>query len=224
MRKGVDSVPIPIVTSIISAISIIIGSLVGAYCSWIINKNMHNKEIEDQQKILKENRFYEEKYRVKEVCNNANVIRLDIATSLFQSIRSLQNTEEEKKYLYLLPINKNYSDSVASLSDKYSLKELSYLYQLYGIIEKVNRDIYSWNTSDNYAYERVKKGFNCILYKIYGDNVDKILKVDADKISYNELYNNEYIRESYKNLLSKLDDLCLVENLLKERENTEIKK
>ena len=53
MRKGVDSVPIPIVTSIISAISIIIGSLVGAYCSWIINKNMHNKEIEDQQKILK---------------------------------------------------------------------------------------------------------------------------------------------------------------------------
>ena len=124
----------------------------------------------------------------------------------------------------MLPINKNYSASVASLSDKYSLKELSYLYQLYGIIEKVNRDIYSWNTSDNYAYERVKKGFNCILYKIYGDNVDKILKVDADKISYNELYNNEYIRESYKNLLSKLDDLCLVENLLKERENTEIKK
>ena len=212
MRKGVDSVPIPIVTSIISAISIIIGSLVGAYCSWIINKNMHNKEIEDQQKIF------------KEVCNNANVIRLDIATSLFQSIRSIQNTEEEKKYLYLLPINKNYSASVASLSDKYSLKELSYLYQLYGIIEKVNRDIYSWNTSDNYAYERVKKGFNCILYKIYGDNVDKILKVDADKISYNELYNNEYIRESYKNLLSKLDDLCLVENLLKERENSEIKK
>ena len=50
MRKGVDSVPIPIVTSIISAISIIIGSLVGAYCSWIINKNMHNKEIEFKRK------------------------------------------------------------------------------------------------------------------------------------------------------------------------------
>ena len=207
--------PIPIVTSIISAISIIAGSLIGAYCSWIISKNMHVKEIEDQHKILKENRCYEEKYRVKEVCNNANVIRLDIATSLFQSIRSLQNNDEDKKYLYLLPINKNYSEAVASLSDEYSLQELSLLYQLYGIIEKVNRDIYSWNSTDNNTYERVRKEFSSILYKIYGNNVEKILKVDADKISYKELYNNQYIRSSYKNLLEKLDELCLVENLLK---------
>lgn len=209
--------PIPVITSIISAISIIIGSLVGAYCSWIINKNMHNKKLQDQHEILKENRFYEEKYRIKEVCNNANVIRLDIATALYQSIRSLQNRDEDKKYLYILPINKNYSSSVASLSDKYSLKELSYLYQLYGIIEKVNRDIYSWSVGDKYAYDKVKTGFNSILFKIYGDNKDIILKIDADKVSYEELYNNEYIRNSYKNLLKKLDELCLVENLLKEK-------
>lgn len=211
--------PMPIVTSIISAISILIGSLVGAYFSWIINKNMHTRQMEGQYKIQKDNRIYEEQYRAKEICNNANVIRLDLATALYQSIRSLQNNEEQKKYLYLLPINKQYSLAVASLNDRFSLKELSYLYQLYGIIEKVNRDIYNWNIGDNEAYEKVRTGFKSILYKIYGENIDKIIRVDVDKISYEELYKNEYIESSYKSLLEKLDFICVVENILKDKEN-----
>ena len=148
--------PIAIVTTIISAISIIAGSLIGALFSWIISKKMHNQKIQEEYKLIQENRRYEDSYRAKEVCNNANVIRLDIANALYQSIRSLQNTDEKKKYLYLLPINQNYSQAVASLSDKYNLKELSYLYQLYGIIEKVNRDIYDWTIGDNDAYSKVK--------------------------------------------------------------------
>ena len=210
--------PIPVITSIIGAISILAGSLVGAFFSWIINRNMHQRKIQEEYKLIEENRKYEERYRVKAVCNNANVIRLDIATALFQSIRSLQNDNDDKNYLYLLPINRDYSSAVASLSDKYNLKELSYLYQLYGIIEKVNRDIYSWNIGDNEAFNRVKLGFNSILYKIYGENYKIVLRVDADKISYEELYKNDYIRPSYKKLLKKLDDLCVVENLLLEKE------
>ncbi|MGG7177536.1 hypothetical protein ACQPU1_08095 [Clostridium paraputrificum] len=211
--------PIQVITSIIGAISILAGSLVGALFSWIINRNMHQRRMQEEYKIMEENRKYEEHYRVKAVCNNANVIRLDIATALFQSIRSLQNKSQDKSYLYLLPINREYSSAVASLSDKYDLKELSYLYQLYGIIEKVNRDIYSWSIGDKEAYEKVKLGFNSILYKIYGEDYIMVLKVDADKISYDELYKNDYIRPSYKKLLKKLDDLCVIENLLKEKED-----
>ena len=204
--------PESVMPSIISAISILAGSLVGAFCSYRISQKMHKKQIQAERKIIEDNRSYEEKVRCKEACNNANVIRLDIATAIYQSIRSLRNNEEEKKYLYLLPINKEYSKSVASLSDKFDLKELSYLYQLYGIIEKVNRDIYNWNIGDDSSYGNVEVGLKAILYKLYGESINKIILVEPDKISYDELYKNNYIREPYKNLLNKLDELCDFEN------------
>ncbi|MBD7912414.1 MULTISPECIES: hypothetical protein [Clostridium] len=206
--------PIEFITSIISALSILTGSLVGAFCSWKISRKMHVEKIREEYKIIKENRKYEDTYRAKAVCNNANVIRLDISTALFQSIRSLQNESEEKKYLYILPVNRKYSEAVASLSDKYTLKELSAIYQLYGIIEKVNRDINAWTLGDNESYEKVKTGFTSILYKIYGDECTKILKINPDEVCYEDLYKNDYIKTSYKELLCKLDELCLVENLL----------
>ncbi|PRR81088.1 hypothetical protein [Clostridium vincentii] len=216
--------PIAIITTIISAISILAGSTLGALFSWIISKKMHNQKMQEEYKIMQENRKYEDSYRAKEVCNNANVIRLDIANALFQSIRSLQNTDEKKNYLYLLPINKYYSQAVASLSDKYNLKELSYLYQLYGIIEKVNRDIYEWTIGDTEAYDKVKTGFETILYKMYGDDFKKVLTIDPDNISYIELYKNDSTEKQYKDLLEKLDYLCLLENLLKEKTEEHIKK
>lgn len=205
-----------VLNTITSAVAILSGTLVGAYCSWVMNKKMHKQDIAEKERLVEDNRKYEEIYRAKEICINANVMRLDIATALFQSLRSLRNTEEKKFYLFILPINKNYSQSVAALSDYYTLKELSYIYQLYGIIEKVNRDINSWNYGDLEAYKRVKVGFETILYKIYGDNFRKILFINPEKISYKELYKNDYIINEYRLLLEKLDHLCDIENLLKE--------
>ena len=111
-----------------------------------------------------------------------------------------------------MPLHKEYSLVVVSLSDKYTLQELSLIYQLYGIIEKVNRDIKVWKVGDNRAYDKVLKGFKSILYKIYKDNYEIILKVNPDMISYEELYNNEYINTDYKEVLKKLDKLCFMEN------------
>ena len=197
-----------VITSIISAFSIIAGSLVGALCSWIINRKIHQKRIQEDYKIMEENRRYEESCKEKQLVSNANTIRLDIATAIFQSIRSLQNNEEDKKYLYVMPLNKEYSLAVISLSHKYSLQDLSLIYQLYGIIEKVNRDIQTWRIGDNRAYDKVLKGFKSILYKIYKDNYKNILKVNPDMVSYEELLNNEYIDNDYKRVLKKLDNLC----------------
>ncbi|MEI3338094.1 MAG: hypothetical protein V8R02_11700 [Clostridium sp.] len=201
-----------IITSIISATSIILGSLVGALCSFLINKNINEKRIKEDYKIIEANRKYDKICKEKELCNNANIIRLDIITAIFQSIRSLQNKDKEKNYLYLMPLHKEYSLVVVSLSDKYTLQELSLIYQLYGIIEKVNRDIQVWKVGDNRAYDKVLKGFKSILYKIYKDNYESILKVNPDMISYEELYNNEYINADYKEVLKKLDKLCFMEN------------
>ena len=203
-----------VLTSLISAVSIIAGSLLGALCSYIISSKLYKRQNNDEILRIEENRKYEEKFKLKKICDNANIIRLDISTAIFQSIRSIQNNEENKKFLYLLPINKDYSSAVASLNDNFNLKELSVIYQLYGIIEKVNRDIYNWKLGDEEAYKNVQVGFLSILFKIYGDNYKKLMLVDTNTVSYDELYKNNLINSSYKEVLLKLDDLCVIENLL----------
>lgn len=207
-----------IITTFISAASIIIGSLIGALCSYLINKKMHKTALLDEEKRIEENRKYEERFKAKEVCDNVNLIRLDIATAIFQSIRILNSNNDPYKYLYVFPINKSYSCSVASLSQKFTLRELNYIYRLYGVIEKVNKDIYNWKIGDEEGYKRVEFGLKSILYVLYHDNFKKILAVNIDKITYYELYNNELIKKEYKYLLEKLDELCYLENLLTQKE------
>ncbi|WP_338627482.1 hypothetical protein QJR52_05935 [Clostridium baratii] len=206
--------PIPVITSIISAISILAGSALGAWFSWVINNKMHSIRIKEEQDIIKDNRKYEEKYKIKEVCKNANSIRLDICTAIYQSIRFIVN-KDSIEYVYPISINKTYSCSVASLSDKYTIKELSYIYQLYGIIEKVNSDILKYQNNGLIDKEKVIDGFDYILKKVYGDNKDKIINLDIDRIKYNDLFENEYIKEGYKYILRELDKSSKEENLLK---------
>ena len=216
IKRG-DTVEIQIVTSIISAVSVLSGSLIGAFCSWLINKKMYSKQFTDEEKFQKENLFYKERCRAEKLCNNANILRLDIATAIYQSIRILRNEDISKRYLYLLPICRYYSNAVASLSNSYTLQETSNVYQLYGIIEKVNRDIYIWNTGDDISLDKIKAGFVSILMHIYDVNYKEILKVDPNEISYEDLYKNDFIKTEFKEFLVKLDELCLLENMLKDR-------
>lgn len=206
--------PIPIITSIISAISIIVGSLVGAFFSYIINKTMYNKQINHEKLITDENRRFEEGFKLKELCDNANVIRLDISTAIYQSIRTIRLCEHEDKYLFLLPINKNYSNAIATLNHKFSLKELNYIYMIYGIIEKVNKDIYNISLGDMENYKNIEVELTAMLYHIYGDNYIDILNVDIEKIPYVELYDNELIKPQYRDILKKLDYICVFDNLI----------
>lgn len=203
--------------TLISAGAIVLGSLIGAIFSGMISQKITSKNIANQYRLQEAKLMYQERYKMKEVCTCANVIRLDICTAIFQSIRSLKN-KKEVSYLYILPISKEYHKAVASLSDKYTLKDLSYIYQLYGIIEKVNNDIYNWEYGDKEAYGFILKGFKDILIKIFGDNADKVINIDIDRLSYEDLYNNELIKEGYAEVLRKLDSLCLEENLKKEVE------
>lgn len=202
--------PLPIVTSIISAISIIIGSLLGAFFSYLISKNMHDRTHKEETSLREEERKYEEYKKRQERSINANLVRLDIATAIFQSIRGIKNTDMEKIYLYSLPINKDYANAVASLIETYGLKELSKIYQVYGIIEKVNRDINSYRGGDKEEYERIRLGFYTILNKVYGENSKRILKLDENKKSYEEIIDNDYTKKEYKDILLKLNNECSI--------------
>lgn len=208
-----------LITTLISGSAIIIGSLIGASFSWMTNKKITTKSIKEQYKLQEVNRRYEESYKNKELCTYANIVRLDICTAIFQSIRTLQN-KDEMSYIYILPISNEYQKAVASLSYKYNLKELSYIYQLYGIIDKVNKDVYEWKYGDKEGYEYIQNGLKDILRKLYGANYNKIIKTDIDKLSYEDLYNNDLIKEGFKEVLKVLDYICYIENI--ENENTKL--
>lgn len=206
-------IPENLIDTFISATAIIIGTLIGALFSWIISKKTTIKNIEEQYKLMKESREYEEFYKQREFCANANVIRLDICTALFQSIRALKDNKNcHLQNKHPIPINKNYSFIVSSLTDKYTLKELSYIYQFYGIIEKLNYDILNCDFYDENCFKKIIGGYENILKKIYGSNFEEILSKDIDAMSYEELYDNELTKEGYRTVLQTLDKLCIIEN------------
>ena len=176
-------------------------------CSYVISNKINNKQIEHQNNIARQNHDHEEYNRLTKLMYNANMVRLDIATALFHSIRNLKESLPNK-YLYIIPINKNYYNIIESLSSKLSFTELSDLYQLYAILEKVNKDIYSYNLNLEEDINNLKVGFDTILYKVYGERYKEVIKVDVDKISFEQLIDNNLILENYKNILSKLNIIC----------------
>lgn len=197
---------------LISFIAIIIGAIVGGLFSWIITKKSTDKTIEVQNKIVEDNREYAENIRIRRSREYANIIRLDICTALFNSIRILKNINS-KSYaeVYPIPMDREYSINVVYLRNQFQLKEISYIYQLYGIIEKLNKDTNNFRYYNEEDYNIIKIDCMLFLKKMYGDNIEKILEFDIDKISYNELYNNKLIKNGYKEVLCRLDNICNLE-------------
>lgn len=196
-------------TTIISTAAIIAGALLGGICSWIITKKQMIRSEKVQSNMIEENRKYEEKHRIKKVCNNAALIRLDICNAIFQSIRSLKTFNcDEEVTAFPVPLNSNYSLVVSSLEGKFDLREMSYIYQLYGIIEKTNCDIKNLNCANHENHVIIKLDYELLLKKIYGDKYLQVLEYEIEKIPYEQLYENDYIKEGYKMVLKKLDEVC----------------
>ena len=199
--------PIALVTALISAGGLILGSVIGAICSWFISKFSLN----EQKRIQQENLNYQQQCRCEEKYINANIIRLDFCNAIYQSIRYLQ-TEEKYSFYSSIPIYKEYHKIVASLCDEYSLRELSYIYQLYGVLEECSKMVEFYLKSNSLDKIAIRNSYKRVLEKIYGDNYLKILSKNIDDISYKELYSDYLMKEGYRNILKSLDEICNIEN------------
>ncbi|MGM9975137.1 MAG: hypothetical protein ACI33K_13945 [Clostridiaceae bacterium] len=201
-------IPIPLINTFISAGAIIIGTLLGSYCSWIITKKSTKLNLIQQKKLLYENINYDKEYQKKRICEYANIIRLDICTAIYESLRILKLAEEGKESKpVILPVNEKYSSVIATLSSKYQLEELSYIYQLYALIETINHTIIFERSSVDYS-KRVQEAYRDFLYKLYNENIDNIFKVKIEDISYKAIYDNLNTDRKYRKILLKLDKLC----------------
>lgn len=194
---------------LISSISIIFGAILGGIFSWIITKKSTDRTIEVQNRIVEDNRKYAEDVRMKKSREYANIIRLDICTALFNSIRILKSFKDSEEIdIYPVPMDKEYASGVAYLKGLFDLKEMSYIYQLYGVIEKLNKDTNEFNYFDNKSYHVIRVDCELFLKKLYNNNRDKILELDIEKCTYDELYENSSIKDGYRTVLKKLDSIC----------------
>lgn len=194
--------------SIISATAIITGSILGVVCSWIITKKTLSKNEEIQSRKTEEIRKFEKYKEAEIVKENAAIIRLDICTVLFQSIKTMRIPAEYRGKLYTIPMNHDYSRTVASLQKDLQLRELSYLYQIYGIIEKLNYDIRNLRYFNDEDYKLIVMDYEIFLQSLYGDNYNEVLKLNIENISYDQLWNNDYVKLGYRNVLDKLNKIC----------------
>ena len=202
--------PIALVTALISAGGLILGSVIGAICSWFISKFSLN----EQKRIQQENLNYQQQCRCEEKYINANIIRLDFCNAIYQSIRYLQ-MEEKYSFYSFIPIYKDYHKIVASLCDEYSLRELSYIYQLYGVLEECSKMVEFYLKSNSLDNIAIRNSYKRVLEKVYGDNYLKILSENIDDISYKELYSDCLMKEGYRNILKSLDEICNIEGEIK---------
>ena len=200
-------IPDNLINPVISSVSIIIGAILGGIFSWIINKNSTARAIETQSKIEKDKREYQEQNKALRLSVNATIIRLDICTSLFQSLRMLKEFDGKNKInIYPIPMNFNYTEAIASLERILSLKEMSYIYQLYVIIEKLHNDTKRYHYAERH-YILIREDYEMFIKKLYGNNFSKALDFDIDIVNYENLYDNEIIKAGYRNVLIKLDDI-----------------
>ena len=199
--------PIALITALISAGGLILGSVIGAICSWFISKFSLN----EQKRIQKENLIYQQQCKCQEKYTNANIIRLDFCNAIYQSIRYLQK-EEKYRFYSSIPIYKDYHKIVASLCDEYSFKELSYIYQLYGVLEESSKMIEFYWRSDSSDNIELRNSYKNVLKKIYGDNYLKALSKNIDDISYKELYSDCLMKDGYRYILESLDEICNIEH------------
>ncbi|MBU3143596.1 hypothetical protein [Clostridium sp. CF012] len=193
---------------LISSVSIIIGAILGGIFSWLINKNYSSKAIETQSKIEKSKREYQEKNKEFKLNEYVNIIQLDICTALFQSLRMIKEFDNNKKKIsiYPVPMNSNYAEAIVSLIKTFNLKEMSYIYQLYGIIEKLKNDTNAYHYDERH-YTLIKEDCEMFIKKLYGTNFSKALDFDLNNVTYENLYDNEIIKVGYKNVLIKLSGI-----------------
>lgn len=209
MSQILTRIPENLINPLISSISIVVGAIIGGMFSWIITKKSTDRTIEVQNKIVEDNRKYSENVREKKSREYANIIRLDICTALFSSIRVLKAFNVNQFVdIYPIPVDKEYSSGIAYLKNYFQLKEMSYIYQLYGIIEKLNKDTNNFGYSYNMDMNVIKRDFKLFLKKLYGERYREMLEIDIDNIGYEQLYDNDIIKNGYKKVLKQLDAIC----------------
>ncbi|NFV51419.1 hypothetical protein FDJ76_15670 [Clostridium botulinum] len=201
--------PKALIGTAISATAIIIGAIIGGIWSSCINKKTITKNEEIQKHILEENKKIDKVYYKDKFKESGRTVRLDICTAIFEGIRTIKKIKQNKEEYYpvCISINRNYYKDIAVLTKKFTLREISYINQLYGIIDKINYDVKKIDYSNKNSWLNILVDYEILLKKVYGDNYKKILEVDIEECNYDNLIDNNIIKEGYIDFLIKLNNI-----------------
>ncbi|EJO5348408.1 hypothetical protein NRP93_002532 [Clostridium botulinum] len=198
-----------LISTIISATAIIIGAIIGGIWSSCINKKSIMKNEEIQKHILEEHKRTDEMYYKDKFEESGRSVRLDICTAIFEGIRTIKKIKQNKEEYYpvCVSINKNYYKDIAILTKKFTLREISYINQLYGIIDKINYDVKRINYGNENSWVNILMDYEILLKKVYGNKYKNILEIDIENCNYEDLIDNSIIKEGYRSVLLKLNNI-----------------
>ncbi|WP_251861085.1 hypothetical protein [Clostridium sp. Marseille-Q2269] len=201
--------PKALIGTAISAAAIIVGAIIGGIWSSRINKKTIIKNEEIQRHILEEHKKIDEIYYEDKFKESGKIVRLDICTAIFEGIRAITKIQYNKEEYYpvCISINKNYYKDISILTKKFTLKEISYINQLYGIIDKINYDVKRIDYSNKNSWINIIMDYEILLKKIYGSKYKRILEIDVEECNYDQLIDNDIIKKGYRDVLVKLNDI-----------------
>ncbi|OSB07579.1 hypothetical protein B2H96_19180, partial [Clostridium botulinum] len=74
-------------------------------------------------------------------------------------------------------------------------------------IDKINYDVKKIDYSNKNSWLNILMDYEILLKKVYGSNYKKILEIDIERCNYDNLIDNNIIKEGYREVLIKLNDI-----------------
>lgn len=183
-----------------------IGAIIGGYFSYLGSKSAAKESIRAQNEIFIRNNSLIKQEKEEAIKKYSRVIYLDFLNALDEGFRVLKGRERTNvgKAPDLLPISKDFSHAVLSISDKLTSKEIILVNRLYGYIEKIRNDIFELNYQISH-YDEIKFDYSIMEIEVFGDNYTEIITLPLENITID--YFLDKMKKEYLNLFKTLRNL-----------------
>ncbi len=199
MNICIDSI---IVAAFIGVFGSIIGGVLVSILTNRTTKKVTERNLNEQRLVIEDSKRIQETKEKELIKIKAIITYNDIINACFEGFIYLKKGKNISiSAPNLITINKNYSDDVAVISKLLSIKEISLVFNLYGMIEKIRNDILRSNYLTS-TFSDVEKDYEMLVQTVFKDKYDDISKLDADYITNNFLL--ESMNSEYKRIFAKL--------------------
>ena len=194
--------------SVFAAIIGVMGSIVGGViASRLTNKTtvqVTQRNIEEQRNVMKERKQTDEGKEQKLIKIKAMMVYNDLLNACYEGFMFLKgNLKSSIVAPNLISINKNYSEDVAFICALFTSEEIILIYNLYGMIEKIRRDILSSNYSKS-IFSDVEADYEMMVQIVFKDKYSNISSLNAENITKDFLLDS--MNKDYKIIFNKLNE------------------
>lgn len=199
---------------IIPAVICVFGAFLGGIVATrLINKTTEKvtqRNIDEQNKVIEESKHIQALAEIKLIRVKSRIVYNDILNACHEGFMYLKSKNQPT----LISINYNYSEDVMFLYNRFTQEELTLIYNIYGMLEKIRHDILKSDYSTG-RFLDVQFDFSMLVNTIFKDKYEKIINFTPTHITKDFLLDN--MNSEYKIIFTKLNNsyLDITSNSLK---------